>query len=492
MRNAYFTLFVLFCLCTTMTRAENWMKHLPDETYVAVVSIPGSHDSATGNGMTLPTWGQTQDIDFATQWSIGIRAFDLRPKVSDDHLQVNHGILPTELRFDDALYLLRDSLIKNTTEFAVIHLLYADGYDEDKNTYKTMLLELLGREDLKDYLVDFRADLTVGEMRGKILLLSRDKYDTKPVGGFFSNWCGYIDWNAQRNGKITGASGTNAAATLYMQDLAETHESGKLEEKMNAIRQMLDFSTTHKTNNTGQIVWVFNFASAYSKVANLFGNKISLAEGYRDNATYTHPTIIDYLSTHSGPTGIILMDYVGVDQSEGYATRGKEVVDAIIANNYKYLTYETDEMKAIKALRQELLDKITALRRQRLDIKMQIDEECPDVAKDFKTEIDAVGFTLNGIQNEINRLYKTWELPLDYTIEEAAIINELNRILEAARAAQKAYDEAQGTDIETVKTAPAGMSYRIYSVTGELLNAPKRGAVNIFKYDDGTVRKVKY
>lgn len=491
MRNAYFTLFVLFCLCTT-ARAENWMKYLPDETYVAVVSIPGSHDSATGNGMTLPTWGQTQDIDFGTQWSIGIRAFDLRPKVSDDHLQINHGILPTELRFDDALYQLRDSLIKNPTEFAVIHLLYADGYNDDKDTYKTMLLELLGREDLKDYLVDFRADLTVGEMRGKMLLLSRDQYDTKPVGGFFSNWCGYIDWNAQRNGKITGAStGTNATATLYMQDLAETHESGKLEEKMNAIRQMLDFSTTHQTNNQSQIVWVYNFASAYSKVTNLLGNKISLADGYRDNATYTHATIIDYLSTHSGPTGIILMDYVGVDQSGDYVTRGKEVVDVIIANNFKYLTYETEEIKAIKAKYAELQAEIAELRTQRIAIKNQISKECPDVADLFTTDLNNVGFAINDILKEVNNLYKNGELTLDYTIDEDATTNELNRILEAARKAQEDY-ENQTTGIEPAKAVSAGTGYRIYSITGELLSTPKRGAVNILKYDDGTVRKVRY
>lgn len=480
MRNAYFTLFAMLCLSITAW-AENWMKPLPDETYVAVLSIPGSHDTATGNGMSSPTFGQTQDIDMATQWSIGIRAFDLRPKVSGDHLQVNHGILSTDLRFDDALYLLRDSLIKNPTEFAVVHLLYATGYDNEKDTYKTMLLELLGRDDLKDFLVDFRADLTVGDMRGKILLLSRDQYDSKPVGGFFSNWCGWIDWNAQRNGKIIGPSST---ATLYMQDLADTHESGKLQEKMNAIKKMLDFSTQHATPNRGSIVWVYNFASAYSKT--LLG--ISTADGYRDNATYTHATIIDYLNTHeAGPTGIILMDYVGVDESNGYVVRGKEVVDLLIANNFKYITPETDEMKAIKARYEEIQDQISALRVLRLRIKSQISKECPNVAADFSADIDAVGMTLNTTTKEIKAKLENGTLTADEAFDAEGLENELNRILLAAQEAQKAYEEGSG--VETVFMDP-NMKYSIYSLTGERLKELRRGAVNILRYENGQVRKV--
>ena len=80
---------------------------------------------------------------------------------------INHGIAVTNLRFDDALYLLRDSLKEHPSEFAVIHCLYASGYDSDKTKYETMLRELLSREDLKDYFVPFRRDLTVGDMRGK-------------------------------------------------------------------------------------------------------------------------------------------------------------------------------------------------------------------------------------------------------------------------------------------------------------------------------------
>lgn len=484
MRNAYFTLLMLLCVSSTAF-ADAWMKYLPDETYVSVLSIPGSHDSATGNGMSMPSFGQTQDLTFAQQWAIGIRAFDLRPKVSGDHLQINHGILATDLRFDDALYQLRDSLIKNPTEFAVIHLLYANGYDNDKDKYREMLLELLGRDDLKGYLVDFRADLTVGDMRGKILLLSRDQYGTKPVGGFFSNWCGYIDWNAQTSARITGAgnSGEYASAPLYVQDLSATYNA--IDAKVNAIRTMLDFSTKHVTKSPGQIVWVYNFASAYTD------KSISSSKGYRENATHTHPAILDYLSTHeAGPTGIILMDFAGVDRKDDYVTRGKELVDALIGNNFKYLTYETDEIKAQKAKYTELQAQIKELRTLRTSVRLKISRECPDVAGDFTEELNAIGYKLNDLLKEVNALYKEYRIPEDYAIDTKAIEDELDKILKRAQEAQR--DFGEGAGIGTVQGVPHDAGYKVYSVTGELLNEPKRGAVNIFRYDGGAVRKIKY
>ena len=333
--------------------ADNWMMRLPDDAYVSTLSIPGSHDSGTGNGfpgISTSIYGpfgdkyaRTQEKSFEEQWDMGVRAFDLRPAIKDDYINVNHGIMPTNLRFDTAIYMLRDKLRENPSEFAIIHLLHASDGDNNSSAYGERLLELFGRDDLKDYLVDFKPTLTVKEMRGKILFLSRNEYADKPVGGFFRNWTGQVDWNNQIRGQIVGAAGTTAK--LYMQDYAETHTEGALDLKVGAIRQMLDFSTKHVTRTASNIVWVYNFASAYSKVSRLYipfvvDEQLSTSDGYRDNASYTNAAIIDYLADPShtaGPTGIILADYVGVDWSGDYHTRGKELVDALIANNFRYL-----------------------------------------------------------------------------------------------------------------------------------------------------------
>ena len=349
----YVQTFIALLTLALPMQADNWMKRLPDEAYVCNLSIPGSHDTGTGNGfpgVTTSIYGpfgdmyaRTQDKNLEEQWNIGVRAFDLRPCIKDDYINVNHGIMPTNLRFDNALTFLRDKLRENPSEFVVIHLLHASDGDDNASNYGERLLQLLGRDDLKDFFIDFKKDLTVREMRGKMLLLSRNDYASSPVGGFFRNWTGQLDWNAQRNGRIDGANGSSA--TLYMQDFAETHQEGALDRKVAAIRQLLDFSTKHKTNTASDIVWVYNFASAYSKTSRLYipfiiDQEISSSDGYRDNAAHTNAAIIDYLAdpaNTAGPTGIILADYVGVDTSNGYNTRGQELVDAIIANNFRYL-----------------------------------------------------------------------------------------------------------------------------------------------------------
>lgn len=363
MRKNVFALAVLSAFVLSL-QADNWMKRLPDNAYISTLSIPGSHDSGTGNGfpgVTTSIYGpfgekyaRTQDKNFEEQWDMGIRAFDLRPAIKDNYINVNHGIMPTNLRFDDALYFLRDKLRENPSEFVVIHLLHASDGDDNASNYGERLLELLNRDDLKDFFVEFKSTLTVREMRGKILLLSRNQYAEKPVGGFFRNWTGQINWSAQTNGQITGASGQTAK--LYMQDFAETYKDGDLDRKVAAICQLLDFSTKHTTNSASDIVWVYNFASAFSKISRLYiplvvDEEISLSDGYRDNAAHTNAAIIDYLADPShkaGPTGIILADYVGVNSSNGYNTRGQELVDALIANNFRYLQdmYQVEESSA--------------------------------------------------------------------------------------------------------------------------------------------------
>ncbi len=336
-------------LCVGIVEADNWMSELPDDIFVANLSIPGAHDAATGNGLgrifgliSGDRYARTQDIDLSEQWAMGVRAFDLRPcTTTGGYLNVNHGIAPTNISFDDALYLLRDSIIANPSEFAIIHLLHASEGDSGSYDYETLLREVIDSDEMKDYLMDFHRNLTVGDMRGKILILYRDSYNTHPTGGVMTNWTGDLNWSAQTNGRIAGeGSGAYVTSPLYMQDYAETYAEGAIEKKVEGVTTMLDYSTTANNDKAYNLVWVFNFASAYSQVMTLFSYEISLADGYRENASYTNAAIVDYLQTHeAGPTGIIMADYVGVDTTQGddgetYETKGKELIDLIVENNY--------------------------------------------------------------------------------------------------------------------------------------------------------------
>ena len=343
MWNRILLVILAFALHSAALPAKDWMSRLPDEAYVAALSIPGAHDAATGYGFSgwLGMFGnryaRTQDLNIAQQWHIGVRAFDLRPSVYKNYINIHHGIVPTKMRFDHALQLLCDSLQAHPSEFVIIHMLHEADGDKVKDAYDTRIQQLLRQDRFRRFLINYRPDLKVGDIRGKILILSRNHYSNEPIGGIFTNWTGSLNWQRQTAGTIVGAHG--ARGKYYVQDFSATHFSGGVTQKVAAINQMLDSSTHMNYSDPHHLMWVFNFASAYSKVESLFGRKISLSNGYRDNATHTHKAILNYLSTHpAGPTGIILMDFAGVDHTNGYHTRGAELVQAIINNNFRYLS----------------------------------------------------------------------------------------------------------------------------------------------------------
>ncbi|MCD7721460.1 MAG: hypothetical protein LUI09_04450, partial [Prevotellaceae bacterium] len=363
------SLFIVTVLCAS-AKADNWMKDLPDDTPVCLVSIPGTHDSATGSGFTGTIgnyagsgYATTQEKTIPEQWALGVRAFDLRPAVnSKDTLSIFHGICQTKLGLTDVLQSLKDSLKANPSEFAVIHLRhethayqsYVDANDKYKDDFESLLQKALS--NYSDMFVDYRRDLTVGEMRGKAVILYRDTYDSfTPTGGTMTSWPGdNLDWNAQAAVKVAG-TGTDIVSKgrLHAQDYSNSSAEGGLGNKVSAVDTMLNYSTTHYAYNKMRNVWVYNFASAYSQVGDVkitfivsitVASDVSTSDGYRENASYTNKAIIDYLSSHSGPTGIILADYVGVDKSGNYETMGATLVQTIIDNNFKYLPTEEEEV----------------------------------------------------------------------------------------------------------------------------------------------------
>lgn len=332
---------LFFLFLSISASADNWMCALPDNAYVSTLSIPGSHDSATGSGWasgseyTGDEFARTQELTIQQQWDLGIRAFDLRPCCYENHMNLNHGIVATQLHLEDVLRTMRDWLAANPTEFIIIHMLHETDGDQVENVYNQRIQQVLNSDEFAGLFIDFRKTLRVKDMRGHILILSRDQYANKPIGGFFQNWTMEADWNKQMQLRIQGAS---ANGNGIVQDYSETWQSGALQTKIDALTKLLEYSNKRAKVTSSSIRWYINMASAYSKVLSLFGYNISTSDGYRDNAAHTHAAILDFLKTHDpGPTGIVMMDYVGVDSSNGYATRGREVVEAIIQNNFLYV-----------------------------------------------------------------------------------------------------------------------------------------------------------
>ncbi len=314
----------------TKALADAWMSRISDNAYIHQVSIPGTHDAGTGNGTNMDSFARTQDLSIAAQFEAGIRAFDLRPSVSGGELKIYHGIVETKVTFNEALSAICDQLDAYPTEFAVVVMRHEDDHESasDKELWNGLMEQVLNDEKYAGRFADFSSTLTVGDMRGKILLLSRDKYAASPVGAFVTGWTHSADFADQGNGRVQGTNPRDYAR-LHVQDFYETKDA--MDRKLSAIKSLLDHSvrlTTVSTHN-----WVINHTSGYSQTG-LFAT----ADAYRKNAASTNIAVIDYLAdeNHAGPTGLVMMDFAGVDRSGDYDVNGKRLIDAVVANNFRY------------------------------------------------------------------------------------------------------------------------------------------------------------
>lgn len=309
---------------------NNWISALPDDVLVSQLSIPGTHDAATGDGTSF-SLGKTQSLTLQEQWDMGIRMFDLRPgykKVRSgwfkyvNKLHIYHGIVETKTSFEDAINTLCSNLEANPDEFAIIvmrfendHLIY-----NKRDTWNSLMSSFLTSSSFPvSRRVDFRPDLTVGDMRGKILILSRDAYASAPsTGAFVSGWS--HGETGSTSGSITGKS---SSATLYIQDYYSVDNEAQ---KLASVKDFADKAAVAPTG-----VWTINHTSGYT-------GSIASDSGYKTNAANNNPDLYRYITgtdKPAGPAGIIVMDHVGNRTAGNYTVYGDLLPQAIIDNNYR-------------------------------------------------------------------------------------------------------------------------------------------------------------
>ena len=168
-------------------------------------------------------------------------------------------------------------------------------------------------------------------MRGKLLVMSRNTYDDGPIGGYLN---GGGD-NSTYDRTLSGTSG----AYMYMttQDMYDVAGSGQLTQKVNAIKSLLDRSTSEKEYRL-----YLNHASGYSKKGSIFGISYSTYEGVQECARTCNKAFIDYMKNKKGPMGFVLMDFAGDNDYQG-----QDLIDVIINNNFNTYADERDENNRI-------------------------------------------------------------------------------------------------------------------------------------------------
>ena len=282
------------------------MAGLPDNMPVCKVSIPGTHDSGTA-GVRFPMryYARTQTMDLSDQWDAGIRFFDLRPRLENGRLRIYHGPADCHLDFEEAMNIIISKLEQHPTEFCVVMTNSAGGGIEGVD----MIMDDINTLFDIDMLAQFHADMTVADMRGRVLFIHRD-YQTNG-----RDWPGNVVFGWPGNGSSHRSwmmSSQGESAVLWAQDYftsgsndADAYLSGKWD---NMYRLLQAFS------DADDGVWCINHASGYT------GTGVST--NIRKNARNTNARLLDWLNENKLPVGIIPMDFPS-----------QELIDAIIDCN---------------------------------------------------------------------------------------------------------------------------------------------------------------
>ena len=322
---------------TAQYAGNNWITPLDGDIYVSQMSIPGSHDAATGEEMATivgDIFASTQEQTLQTQWDLGVRAFDLRPAIYDaiigstNELWLYHGMTRVSVSWATAMNTLQANLTKNPGEFAIVLFRHEDEGTLGKNTnsddFNTYMTNYINANS--SWIVDWKPDLTIDECRGKIILISR-------FSGSWSYGC-FTGWSHDAAGATTTLRNANSSksATMYVQDYYNPSDH---DTKWTSIQKYLDISKTFHTDAAKVNHWMINHCSGYVGT--------STSSTYRSNAAAQNPKLIEYISSDEweGSTGIMLFDYSGASRSNGLLTGNVEVygdvaLQAIIDNNYKY------------------------------------------------------------------------------------------------------------------------------------------------------------
>jgi hypothetical protein len=316
------TIVIAYDLPTPIT---DWLGMVKDDTKVCKLSIPGTHDTMTGMGFYQPvlkyvfnTTAISQVSTLEEQMACGLRFFDIRPVVSIDTLatdpaekqilRLSHGISEIDVTFEETIDLLQRYLKNHPSEFFIAKL-QADNGMENQSNWAVLLNKVLSKQKYDGLFVeDWRPDITVGEMRGKILWLSR--YDLRPLNDLFHYPIVYCDWpdedpdinedlnpEAQRNCAMYNMNDATVKATLYKQDYYKTTTEKRMKNKQQTVIDMMHSAreATAKDDN----IWIVNHCSAYTEVS---------PRGYITNAANLHPLVIADLQNYEGTVGIMPMD----------------------------------------------------------------------------------------------------------------------------------------------------------------------------------------
>ncbi len=299
---------------STFITHTSWMCDIPDDTLVTELSLPGTHDSACIGGPL--GFLQTQNLDLSHQLIAGIRFLDIRLAHYQDNLFVHHDMMHMEKCYADVLAICSDFLGRFPSE--VVFMSVKEEDRSDSTLGRLAPSEVFGKDrgDPANWVIrsnsfeeaftartwqhigdpslfyNFAAprpggdpeatspaltsDTTLGDVRGKIVLLRR--FDgSDDVGLDLTYW---------------PDNQTFRSAAIPVHDVHDRYQGLKGDEKYELVVAHLEEA---KKGDPKDLYITFSSAVGLK------------ARGY---AEAINPRLSDYLAESSkGRVGIIVMDY---------------------------------------------------------------------------------------------------------------------------------------------------------------------------------------
>lgn len=261
-----------------------WMKSLSDGTSLSRISLPGTHDSGATLSL-LDSAGKCQDTSIAEQLNFGARFLDIRLKSVGDQLSLYHGFIDQELTFSKVLAECYDFLTRNPSETIIMSVQEETKSSNSTKSFETLLNEAIAPKK-DDYWLTSNSVPTLGQARGKIVLLSRY---TDPTMG--------IDCGKKDTWKVSQTFDMNNGVPFHIQD---TYLLKDNETKWTEATNCFGYASSISSDP-----FIINFLSGYldKKVGPV---NFAIAA---PTAKYINPLAQANISKYSF-TGIVLFDFM--------------------------------------------------------------------------------------------------------------------------------------------------------------------------------------
>lgn len=142
---------------------RNWMTALSDDLYLYELSIPGTHDSGTGEFVSAGM-SKCQNYNIMQQLNDGIRYFDIRV---DEEMDIRHGITDCDIDFKDVWNDFTLFLKEHPGETIIMQL--------NSHTDDDEIAESLAEYFKPENIWTGNSIPRLGEVRGKVVLFRRYK-----------------------------------------------------------------------------------------------------------------------------------------------------------------------------------------------------------------------------------------------------------------------------------------------------------------------------